>query len=124
MPGWCCWRRRWPPRRSAGSARSHDAAPLLGACRSIHADMLVATGRWPEAEQALQSALAVHARYIPEMDAPTVATLAALRVRQGRLTEAARLLAGREEQPESLRALALLRIAEGRAEVAAALLER
>jgi DNA-binding CsgD family transcriptional regulator len=86
--------------------------------------MLVATGRWPEAEQALQSALAVHARYIPEMDAPTVATLAALRVRQGRLTEAARLLAGREEQPESLRALALLRIAEGRAGVAAALLER
>lgn len=61
-------------------ARSHDAAPLLGACRTIHADMLVATGRWPEAERALQSALAVHARYIPEVDAPTVATLAALRV--------------------------------------------
>lgn len=105
-------------------ARSHDAAPLLGACRTIHADMLVATGRWPEAERALQSALAVHARYIPEMDAPTVATLAALRVQQGRMADAARLLAGREEQPDSLRALAMLRIAEGRAGVAAALLER
>ena len=81
-------------------ARSHDAAPLLGACRSIHADMLVATGRWPEAERALQSALAVHARYIPEMDAPTVATLAALRIQQGRLADAAQLLAGREEQPD------------------------
>jgi DNA-binding CsgD family transcriptional regulator len=105
-------------------ARSHDAAPLLGACRTIHADMLVATGRWPEAERALQSALAVHARYVPEMDAPTVATLSALRIQQGRLADAARLLAGREEQPHSLRALALLRIAEGRAHVATALLER
>ena len=80
-------------------ARSHDAAPLLGACRTIHADMLLATGRWPEAERALQSALAVHARYVPGMDASTVATLAALRIQQGRLADAAQLLAGREEQP-------------------------
>jgi len=105
-------------------ARSHDAAPLLGACRTIHADMLMATGRWPEAERALQSALEVHARYVPEMDAPTVAALAALRIQQGRLADATRLLAGREEQPASLRALALLRIAEGEPRVAVALLER
>lgn len=105
-------------------ALSHDAAPLLGSCRTIHADMLVATGRWPAAERALQSALALHARYVPELDAPTVAALATLRVRQGRLAEAARLLAGREEQSESLGALALLRIAEGEPRVAAALLER
>ena len=105
-------------------ARSHDAAPLLGACRTIHADMLLATGRWPEAERALQSALAVHARYVPGMDASTVATLAALRIQQGRLADAAQLLAGREEQPSSLRALALLRIAEGQPRVAVALLER
>ena len=105
-------------------ARSHDAAPLLGACRTIHADMLLATGRWPEAERALQSALAVHARYVPGMDASTVATLAALRIQQGRLADAAQLLAGREEQPPSLRALALLRIAEGQPRVAVALLER
>ena len=107
-----------------GFARSHDAAPLLGACRTIHADMLMATGRWPEAERALQSALEVHARYVPEMDAPTVAALAALRIQQGRLADATRLLAGREEQPASLRALALLRIAEGEPRVAVALLER
>ena len=105
-------------------ARSHEAAPLLGSCRTIHADMLMATGRWPEAERALESALALHARYIPEMDAPTVATFAELRIRQGRLGDAAKLLSGREEQPSSLRALALLRIAEGQPGVAAALLER
>ena len=105
-------------------ARSNDAAPLLGACRTIHADMLIATGRWPDAERALESALALHARYVPELDAPTVASLAELRIRQGRLGDAAKLLAGREEQPASLRALALLRIAEAQPRVAAALLER
>jgi ATP/maltotriose-dependent transcriptional regulator MalT len=105
-------------------ARDSGVMPLFGACRTIHADVLFATGRWPEAELALESALATHARYVPEMGAPTVAALAELRVRQGRLPEAEQLLAGREEHPSSLRALALLRIAEDRPQVAAALLER
>jgi DNA-binding NarL/FixJ family response regulator len=76
------------------------------------------------AARALQSALAAHARHMPWTGAPTVATLAELRVRQGRLAEAEQLLAGREVHPSSLRALAQLRIAEGRPQVAAALLRR
>ncbi|MEA2444371.1 MAG: hypothetical protein QOJ12_1663 [Thermoleophilales bacterium] len=105
-------------------ARSHETAPLFGACRTVHADVLVATGRWQEAERALETALATHARYVPEMGAPTAASLAELRVRQGRLPEAEQLLAGREEHPSSLRALALLRIAGGDPAMAVALLER
>jgi tetratricopeptide (TPR) repeat protein len=105
-------------------ARTHGTAPLFGACRTVHADVLVATGRWPEAERALRTALETHERFVPEMDAPTVASLAELRVRQGRLSEAEQLLAGREEHPLSLRALALLRIAEDEPGTAAALLER
>jgi DNA-binding NarL/FixJ family response regulator len=105
-------------------ARAHEAAPLFGTCRSVHADVLFATGHWVEAERALETSLATHARYVPEMGAPTVASLAELRVRQGRLSEAETLLAGREENPSSLRALALLRIAEGRPVAAVALLER
>lgn len=105
-------------------ARDRDATPLFGSCRTIHADVLLAKGRWEEAEAALQTALDAHARYVPEMAAPTVAALAELRVRQGRLQEAEQLLVGREEHPESLRALAHLRIAQGRPQVAAALLER
>jgi ATP/maltotriose-dependent transcriptional regulator MalT len=105
-------------------ARETEATPLLGACRTVHAEVLLATGRWPEAERALESALAAHARYVPQMGAPTVAALAELRVRQGRLAEAEQLLAGREEHPSSLRALALLRIAEDEPQVAAGLLER
>jgi DNA-binding NarL/FixJ family response regulator len=105
-------------------ARERGAMPLLGACRTIHADVLVARGRWPEAELALQTALETHARYIPAMGAPTVASMAELRVRQGRLAEAEQLLTGREEDPSSLCALAHLRIADGRPQIAVALLER
>ena len=105
-------------------AREHGTMPLLGACRTIHADVLLARGRWPEAEHALEAALQTHARYIPAMGAPTVATMAELRIRQGRLQEAEQLLAGREQHPSSLRALAHLRVAEGQPHVAAALLER
>jgi len=105
-------------------ARDHEAAPLFGTCRSVHADVLFATGHWVEAERALETSLATHARYVPQMGAPTIASLAELRVRQGRLSEAETLLDGREENPSSLRALALLRIAEGRPGAAASLLER
>jgi DNA-binding NarL/FixJ family response regulator len=105
-------------------ARTHEAAPLFGTCRSVHADVLLATGHWVEAERALETSLATHARYVPEMGMSSIASLAELRVRQGRLSEAETLLAGREENPSSLRALALLRIAEGRPGAAVALLER
>ena len=105
-------------------AQEHGTVPLLGACRTIHADVLVARGRWPEAEHALETALETHARFIPEMGAPTVASMAELRVRQGRLAEAEQLLSGREEHPSSLCALAHLRTADGRPQVAAGLLER
>ncbi|HEV2777146.1 MAG TPA: LuxR C-terminal-related transcriptional regulator [Solirubrobacteraceae bacterium] len=105
-------------------AVEHGTTPLLGACRTVHADVLLATGRWADAERALESALEAHSRYVPQMGAPTIATMAELRVRQGRLREAEGLLVGREEHPESLRALAHLRIAQDEPHVAAALLER
>ena len=105
-------------------ARTHHTAPLFGACRTIHADVLLATGHWPQAESALQTALETHARYVTQMGAPALAALAELRVRQGRLLEAERLLAGGGDQPGRLRALALLRLAEGRPGEAVTLLER
>jgi DNA-binding NarL/FixJ family response regulator len=105
-------------------AQKHSTAPLFAACRTIHADVLLAAGRWADAEHALHAALETHARYIPQLGVPTTATLAELRIRQGRLAEAERLLAGLAEHPVALRALALLRIAEERPRVAVALLER
>jgi DNA-binding NarL/FixJ family response regulator len=105
-------------------ARTHGATPLLGSCRTIHADVLLATGQWADAEQALLGALEMHARFIPALGAETAALLAELRLRQGRIVEAAQLLADRDEHPGSLRALAQLRVAQGRPRVAIALLER
>ncbi len=95
-------------------ALTHKTEPLFGACRTVHANVLLATGQWPQAEDALEGALAIHARNVPQMSAPAVAALAELRVLRGRLLDAERLLRGREEEPASLRALALLRLAEGR----------
>ncbi len=105
-------------------ARRVDCPPLYGACRTAHADVLVATGRWPEAEQALLTAIELFARHAAARDATSGPALAELRIRQGRLGDARELLAGREENPSSLRALAQLRIAENQPQVAAALLER
>lgn len=103
---------------------SCGATPLIGACGVAHADVLLATGRWVEAEQALTSVLAEHTLRSPALGAPSVAAMAELRVRQGRLSEAEQLLEGREVDPASLRALAQLRIAEDRPHIAVALLER
>ena len=105
-------------------ARAHRTAPLFGTCRGVHADVLLATGHWPEAEQALETSLATHARFVPQMAGPSVASLAELRVSQGRLPDAEALLAGREEDPTALRVLALLRMAQGRPASSASLLER
>ncbi|MGQ1837365.1 LuxR C-terminal-related transcriptional regulator [Kocuria turfanensis] len=105
-------------------AQTHQAAPLLGVCRTVHADVLIATGHWAEAEAALTSALAAHARAIPELSVPSRASLAELRIHQGRLREAEHLLSRREEHPATLRAMALLHLAEGRPQLAVSLLER
>jgi DNA-binding NarL/FixJ family response regulator len=105
-------------------ADRYAAAPLIASCRTIHAEVLLARGRWPEAEHHLEGALETHAGHIPELGAPTVGSLAELRIRQGRLAEAEELLAGSAEHPLALRALALLRIAEDRPRAAVSLLER
>jgi ATP/maltotriose-dependent transcriptional regulator MalT len=105
-------------------AAERKISVLFGACRTIHADVLVARGRWNEAEAALEDALDAHQRGYPAMAAPTVSALALLRVRQGRLAEAEQLLVGREEQPSSLLALAELRLAEAEPPTAVALLGR
>jgi len=105
-------------------AEQRGVTVLFGVCCTVHADVLVASGRWSEAEAALEDALDAHRRRYPAMAVPTVSTLAVLRTRQGRLAEAEQLLAERDEHPASLLALAELRLAEAEPRKAAALLER
>jgi DNA-binding CsgD family transcriptional regulator len=68
--------------------------------------------------------LAAYRHTYPALETPATSALASLRIRQGRLAEAEQLLAGRDEEPAALLALAELRLGEGEPGVAAALLGR
>ena len=99
--------------------------PLYAWCRAIYAGVLIATGEWRRAERELLDALRAYdslggigSRMLP------LARLAELRLRQGRIEEAERLLAGSEEHPLALVPVARLRLLRGDARTAAAMVER
>ena len=99
--------------------------PVYAWCRAIYAGVLIVTGDWERAEQELVRSLraydtvgGVGSRVL------TLARLAELRLRQGRIEEAERLVAECEEHPLALVPVARLRLLRGDARTAAALLER
>jgi len=82
-------------------------------CRSHYGGILIAIGRWAEAEEELLAALrAFEGGYRAERIGPLV-RLAELRVRQGRLEEAERLLEGNEWHPTARRSLATIALMRG-----------
>lgn len=99
--------------------------PLYAWCRAIYAGVLITTGEWDRAEGELLKALRTYdsvggigSRLI------ALARLAELRLRQGRVEEAERLVEGCEEHPLALLPVARLRLLRGEAATAAALIER
>ena len=98
--------------------------PLAGWCRAIYAGVLVTMGDWPRAEEHLLAALgAPDTTSKPGRDL-ALARLAELRLRQGRLEEAERLVAGREDRPAMLGAAVDIWLARGERDLAAAAVER
>jgi DNA-binding NarL/FixJ family response regulator len=99
-----------------GVLRTHCSIALGG--------VLVQAGRWSEAEQLLQTSLAHGgpSRLTHRVDA--VARLADLRVRQGRVDEAAELLALYEDHLAAASPLAAVHLANGAAALAAAVTTR
>jgi DNA-binding NarL/FixJ family response regulator len=80
-------------------------------CRCHYGGILIAIGRWAEAEEELLAALhAFESGYRAERVSPLV-RLAELRVRQGRFEEAERLLEGNEWHPAARRSLATIALA-------------
>jgi tetratricopeptide (TPR) repeat protein len=76
-------------------ARTGNLVAVAASCRSHHAGILVAAGRWSEAEGELETALDM----LPDgssLRSSALCRLADLRVRQGRFEEADHLLDGRE----------------------------
>ncbi len=93
-------------------------------CRLHYGGVLVATGRWTEAEEEIAEALRVSRSAEPAVFAEALAKLAELRLAQGRIDEAAALLEGVEDRATSVAALAGVLLARGDARAAAAVLRR
>jgi DNA-binding NarL/FixJ family response regulator len=93
-------------------------------CRAHYGGILTAAGRWNQAETELLAAARHFDRGLSGRRDAAIIRLGDLRVRQGRLEEAARLLEGLEHHPDAVRALAALHLARGEVALARDLLER
>jgi DNA-binding CsgD family transcriptional regulator len=93
-------------------------------CRTHYGGLLTAAGRWAEADVALTEAVRLWALGHSVMRSGALIRLADLRVRQGRLEEAERLLEGLDTDAEAARPLAALHLARGNRSLAADVIER
>jgi DNA-binding CsgD family transcriptional regulator len=115
---------RWNQVLESYLARHHHA-PLLSFCGTCCAEMLQANGALGEAEQWLTTAVqALEGTGHRARCVHPAAKLAELRVLQGRVEEAERLLMGYEELPEAVAAVAAVHRAKGEPAVAKAVLLR
>ncbi len=99
--------------------------PVQSWCRGIYGGVLVRAGDWERADAILAEALRrPENRGKGGGRALPLAVLAGLRLRQGRLEDAATLLDGLDEQPVALPALVELALGRGDLDYAEALLSR
>jgi len=82
-------------------------------CRTHYGGILIALGRWDEAETELRYAIETFERGYRGDGAFPLVRLAGLRVRQGRYEEAERLLEGVEWHPAARRSAAAIALARG-----------
>ena len=111
---------------AAALIQSFDDRPkvLHTHCRVAYGSVLRAAGRWPEAEALMLAALGPADDPTPSHRALTVAHLAGLRVEQGRIEEAAELLAPFEDWVTSCAPLAQVHLARRNPDLAVAVLQR
>jgi DNA-binding CsgD family transcriptional regulator len=97
--------------------RRRNYTPLAAWCRSVYASFLIATGLWEEAQRELDRSLREYRRLGSSRPLAAIAALADLRIRQGRLEEAERLLEGLEDRPGALGPVVRLQLARGQTDV-------
>jgi len=102
----------------------YGSTHLFTTCRVHYGAVLVTTGAWDDAERELLAALEIGRRAEPTLHAEATATLAQLRLAQGRDGDAERLLRGLESEPAATFAVAALLLARGEPGAASALVER
>jgi DNA-binding CsgD family transcriptional regulator len=111
--------------RAAGDLVRRRSILAVGPlCRAHYGGLLTAAGRWDEAEAELAEAAQVFEGGYAAARAIVLVRLADLRVRQGRLEEAAALLDGMDQIPDAARPLAGLHLARGETALARDVLER
>jgi DNA-binding CsgD family transcriptional regulator/tetratricopeptide (TPR) repeat protein len=103
---------------------SHSRSSMTATCRASYGAVLTATGHWAEADRELRDSLETFESGHRNMRIDALTRLAGLRIRQGRLDDAARLLEGFEQHPDASEPIASLHLSQGRPLVAVALLER
>ena len=86
---------------------------LSTTCRLHYGGILIAIGRWAEAEAELVTAIRLSDSSYRAMRVFPLVRLADLRVRQGRFEEAERLIEGNEWHPTARRSLAAIALARG-----------
>ncbi|HEY6745380.1 MAG TPA: LuxR C-terminal-related transcriptional regulator [Mycobacteriales bacterium] len=106
------------------AARMDRSAVVAAFCRAHYGGILTAAGRWDEAEAELLAASRQFDTRVTARREAAVVRLADLRVRQGRLEDAAELLRGLDRHPDAVRARAALHLARGETALARDLLER
>ncbi len=97
---------------------------LVAVCRAQYATLLIAQGRWKEAEEELNSARAMIATYRPEMVRFCDIRIAQLRRRQGKTDEALALFQQMESHPVSMVERGLIALERGDPVTASELAER
>lgn len=104
--------------------RRENALWVSAICRTHYGGILTVAGRWDEAERELSAAAGLYDAGFRALRGSALVRLADLRVRQGRLEEAARLLDGMESEPFAVRPLARLHLARGESALASTCLRR
>jgi hypothetical protein len=93
-------------------------------CRTLYGRVLVSTGNWSQAESELTTALRESRAALPPIHALASAALGELRLAQGRLEEAERLVAGLGDQLSAVPVIAAIHLARGEPTLAAAAIDR
>lgn len=113
----------WIGTADAAGRASNDTW-ISAVCRMHYGGILTAAGRWPEADVELSSSLRLYDSGMRAMRSGSAVRLADLRVRQGRVQEAAALLTDNEFDGQAVLPLARLHLIRGEVQVADAVLRR
>ena len=111
--------------RAADKFVERYGCPYLNAsCRTHYGQVLFATGDWPRAEEELHAALRLSENSLPAVQAGALASLAELRLAQGRVEEAERLMSGFEDHDASAPVCTRIHLLQGKFALAAATAQR